>query len=114
MCKRPDHTLITKWKGGDDPELVAGSREHSRIAVRTVYLAMESIYKVMPPYSRGHIISGAMKQWRLCWDGSSRSKTWERTGGGATGNIGVETLASTYRLCSHKLESSLCIWREMR
>ena len=32
---------------------------------------------------------------------------WERTGGGATGNIGVETLASTYRLRSHKLGSGV-------
>ena len=60
------------------------------------------------------MISRATKLWRLCWDERGRSKDVGGTGGGTAGNIGVEMLASTYRLRSHKLESGLCIWHKTR
>ena len=53
-CERPNHALITKWKGGDGPELVAGSREWlGWILSRSVYVYI-SIYDghvmMMPLY----------------------------------------------------------------
>ena len=40
---------------------------------------------------------------------SGWKRSIKRRRGELVGNVGVETLASTYRLRSHKLESSLCI-----
>ena len=48
MCKRPNHALITRWKGGIGPEQVTGSRECHRIrhGLTNTYKSTESIYQV--------------------------------------------------------------------